>query len=678
VIDEELRSGTGDTVFMICGAGGAAEELAGLAGALDGDLRVIALVPLPTPDANGEATTVEAMAAAAVALMRSHQPRGPYRLLGYSLGGLVALETGRLLQEDGEVVSFLGLIEALFDRRYWPGALFMRASLRRSAVHARELLGKPRVQASRELREHVRRLALRLRSRVDVEVVEDNQAGMTVQEANLAAMARWRPRVFEGQIVLFTADQVDFGCDVADLWRPWLPGMQVRHIPGNHLDLVREPDGIRRLASAVDAALAASTSARLRVLVATNFRWSCAARLAAELHASGYTVEAVAPAGSAVHEIAAVEQSYALGLVDAAGSLRRAIESSSADLIIPFDDRIRRAMHRVHADADPTTEAGARLRDRLERSLGPSELYPRLYSRVAMMNIAAESYIRCPPTAPVRSAADITLWLSRHPGPAVVKTDGSWGGRETRVIRTDADARKAWRQLSRPPGLARCVKRLLIERDPWPLRARLTRHRPRLSVQSYVEGFPGNAAVACLDGELLGAVQAEVVQSNGPTGPSTAVRIVEHPEMLAAARAIVKRFRMSGLVGLDFILEQGTGRAHLIEVNPRATPTSHLISAEGIDLLASLRAALGYAGPLRQTAPYPDSCVALFPQEMERDPASVLLNEAYHDVPWHAPDLVELVLAEVRSPRSSDIRDRLASPASTPSGASPQTAVSAR
>ncbi len=178
--------------------------------------------------------------------------------------------------------------------------------------------------------------------------------------------------------------------------------------------------------------------------------------------------------------------------------------------------------------------------------------------------------------------------------------------------------------------------------------------------------------MACLDGDLLGAVQAEVVRSKGPTGPSTVLRIVEHPEMLAAARTMVHRLRLSGLGGLDFILENDTGRAHLIEVNPRATPTSHLISAEGIDLLASLRSALGHAGPPPRTAAYPDGLVALFPQEVERDPTSAILNDAYHDVPWHAPDLVAHALADVPSPASNNIRARLANLASTTPGSSAQ------
>lgn len=198
---------------------------------------------------------------------------------------------------------------------------------------------------------------------------------------------------------------------------------------------------------------------------------------------------------------------------------------------------------------------------------------------------------------------------------------------------------------------------MLLERDPWPLRARLTGCRPRLSVQSYVEGEPGNAAVACSDGRLLAAVQAEVLRCDGPTGPSTVLRVVEHPEMQAAASAIVGRLQMSGLAGLDFILENG--RAHLIEVNPRATPTSHLVSAEGIDPLTALRSAYGCAGPRPRRATYPGGLVALFPQELSRDPHSTIVGEAHHDVPWHAPDLVRHSLAELSRPASRELRDRL-------------------
>ena len=43
--------------------------------------------------------------------MRNIQPRGPYRLLGYSLGGVVAQAIAARLVEEGEEVDFLGLLD---------------------------------------------------------------------------------------------------------------------------------------------------------------------------------------------------------------------------------------------------------------------------------------------------------------------------------------------------------------------------------------------------------------------------------------------------------------------------------------------------------------------------------------------------------------------------------------
>src|SRR4029453_18247098 len=56
--------------------------------------------------------TVEAMAAAALDLVRTLQPRGPYRLAGYCNGGLVAYEIARRLREAGETVELVALVAA--------------------------------------------------------------------------------------------------------------------------------------------------------------------------------------------------------------------------------------------------------------------------------------------------------------------------------------------------------------------------------------------------------------------------------------------------------------------------------------------------------------------------------------------------------------------------------------
>jgi amino acid adenylation domain-containing protein len=56
--------------------------------------------------------TLAAMAADYVQQLRSVQPRGPYHLLGWSFGGLVAFEMATQLQEQGEEIALLALLDA--------------------------------------------------------------------------------------------------------------------------------------------------------------------------------------------------------------------------------------------------------------------------------------------------------------------------------------------------------------------------------------------------------------------------------------------------------------------------------------------------------------------------------------------------------------------------------------
>ncbi len=56
--------------------------------------------------------SVEALASACCEEIRKAQPDGPYRLCGWSFGGVVAFEMARQLSENGQEVSFLGLVDS--------------------------------------------------------------------------------------------------------------------------------------------------------------------------------------------------------------------------------------------------------------------------------------------------------------------------------------------------------------------------------------------------------------------------------------------------------------------------------------------------------------------------------------------------------------------------------------
>ena len=51
------------------------------------------------------------MASEYVRILRAYQPQGPYRVLGYSYGGILSFEIARQLEEQGQAVDFCGVID---------------------------------------------------------------------------------------------------------------------------------------------------------------------------------------------------------------------------------------------------------------------------------------------------------------------------------------------------------------------------------------------------------------------------------------------------------------------------------------------------------------------------------------------------------------------------------------
>lgn len=71
---------------------------------------------------------IEDMAAAYIKEVRTLQPQGPYFLGGFSSGGLVAFEMARQLQQQGEKVAFLGLLDTFVPSSFKPVPFRQRLS----------------------------------------------------------------------------------------------------------------------------------------------------------------------------------------------------------------------------------------------------------------------------------------------------------------------------------------------------------------------------------------------------------------------------------------------------------------------------------------------------------------------------------------------------------------------
>jgi thioesterase domain-containing protein len=165
--------------------------------------------PAPLPSAITE------MAAGYLTRLREVQPSGPYRLLGWSFGGLVAQEMAVQLQDAGEEVELLVLLDA-FPR-----------DLSAAQPTPQEVLEG--VQVPDEM------LAA---------FTEDQLVHLKAVFLNNSGIAgRHTPRTFHGDVVFCAATELEEGESrrLPTLWTPYVTGrIEVHAIEATHNTLLAE------------------------------------------------------------------------------------------------------------------------------------------------------------------------------------------------------------------------------------------------------------------------------------------------------------------------------------------------------------------------------------------------------------------------------------------------------
>jgi amino acid adenylation domain-containing protein len=114
--------GSRPPLFFVHGAGGSAFAFTSLARHLHPEQPLLAFQDLGVEDANAGETTIELMAMQYVDAMRAVQPDGPYLLGGWSMGGVVAFEMARQLQQQNQKVGLLALVDSYLPTAGGKGA----------------------------------------------------------------------------------------------------------------------------------------------------------------------------------------------------------------------------------------------------------------------------------------------------------------------------------------------------------------------------------------------------------------------------------------------------------------------------------------------------------------------------------------------------------------------------
>ncbi len=199
--------------------------------------------------------TFEALASYYVRAVRERQPRGPYLLGGWSMGGVLAFEMARQLEESGEEIAGLLMIDAMAPAP--ETTAFLDASLEPSSTskgNALTLLarslgvridGASAASLSGNVDAALEKLLLRARD------PRDGTAALTHGELrrllaeferNLALLGAYAGRAYAGSATILRAETPlrdgDAEASGRD-WEMWLAGIDAMHtLPGDHFGLL--------------------------------------------------------------------------------------------------------------------------------------------------------------------------------------------------------------------------------------------------------------------------------------------------------------------------------------------------------------------------------------------------------------------------------------------------------
>jgi len=192
---------------------------------------------------------VTEMAASAVALLRRAGIAGPYRLIGFSFEGLVAYELARQLEQHGERVAFVGLIDTATPEIETRLLMPLTAKLALFLRHPAWLrLARRRQYLARELRLSALHLV-----RPNASVFQQDER----YRQSLDATWRYRPASLQAPLTLYSAE-AELG-DTFDSTLGWgrltVGGLRVERVPGSHLDLMLSAQGSRRIGALLGTAL---------------------------------------------------------------------------------------------------------------------------------------------------------------------------------------------------------------------------------------------------------------------------------------------------------------------------------------------------------------------------------------------------------------------------------------
>ena len=355
----------------------------------------------------------------------------------------------------------------------------------------------------------------------------------------------------------------------------------------------------------------AATTPLKRVLCIEAANWVGIERLPIHLSESGFDVGCLCSDKSVLNKISCLSCYNWILPGNFDYRLEEVIMGFKPDLLIFMDEYSIGMVSRIIA-LNPR-DILSRHRKLLEKSLGNLKTVADRILRRSLMSL--QESVRIPKTLASRSLIELLEFGASVNWKAFFKAEFTCSGMG--VISTESE-------------------QLFLETSK-----QLLHEGKQFIVQESIRGITAMRAAVAYEGKILCGISFnKIMATAGGIGYSTVVMATQQEEMKATTEKIGELLKINGPFSCDFIVDNDTGAAYLIEINPRPTTVFHLGHLFGVSFASSFGAIIDGTTQIQNDNVLGDKEIALFPKELFRDSKSPKLTTAMHDVPWEYPEVV--------------------------------------
>lgn len=191
---------------------------------------------------NNKAVTLEQMAEEYIRELKQFQTEGPYHLVGFSFGGNLAFEMARQLEENGDEMGLLGLIDT-FREKYVENLdeLTILCNILNKYDPSQKELEKFKSLNHEGRLNMILELGKKRNAFFPEVTIERLRPLIDARIKNNRALSLYKPKVYNGLITFFKG--INNKKDSTEGWEYLTTkGLKVYEIPGSHFELMKNPN----------------------------------------------------------------------------------------------------------------------------------------------------------------------------------------------------------------------------------------------------------------------------------------------------------------------------------------------------------------------------------------------------------------------------------------------------